>query len=246
MTLNPISNCQEVNQKTFMFTIATNGYDEIFQDCLDSHKKYATNQGYKYIAFTKSPPSGISGTNSAWLKVAIILRALKKGYENVFFIDADAFIHEYTPPIESVFCSEKYVYMSVESSGNFNSGVIIVINNPQAIKFFETLLLRADVPNFMLPKSDRNLYENGHVINLAKKSPTVQIINPKWNYNFNTFLEENEKEYICHGRGTWTKKPRSKEKMLSLTQALLLRITQGPRYFAIKSLLKFYEHEYQF
>jgi hypothetical protein len=102
MTLNPISNFQEVNQKIFMFTIATNGYDEVFQDCLDSHKKYATNQGYKYIAFTKSPPDGISGTNSAWLKVAIILRALKKGYENVFFIDADAFIHEYTPPIESV------------------------------------------------------------------------------------------------------------------------------------------------
>lgn len=39
MTLNPISNFQEVNQKTFMFTIATNGYDEVFQDCLDSHKK---------------------------------------------------------------------------------------------------------------------------------------------------------------------------------------------------------------
>jgi hypothetical protein len=98
----------------------------------------------------------------------------------------------------------------------------------------------------MLPKSDRNLYENGHVINLAKKSPTVHIINPKWNYNFNTILEEYENEYICHGRGTWTKKPRSKEKTLSLSQALLLRITQGSRYFAIKQLLKFYEHEYQF
>ena len=48
MTLNPISNFQEVNQKTFMFTIATNGYDEVFKDCLDSHKKYAINQGYKY------------------------------------------------------------------------------------------------------------------------------------------------------------------------------------------------------
>ena len=246
MTLNPISDFPEVNQKTFMFTIATNGYDEIFQDCLDSHKKYATNQGYKYIAFTKSPPNGISGTNSAWLKVAIILRALKKGYENVFFIDADAFIHEYTPPIKSVFCSEKYVYMSVESSGNFNSGVIIVINNPQSIKFFEKLLLRADIPNFMLPKSDRNLYENGHVINLAKKSPIVQIISPKWNYNFNTILEENEKEYIQHGRGMYHKKPRSQSKSLSLVQSLFLRISQGPRYFVIKQLLKFYEDEYQF
>lgn len=68
-----------------MFTIATNGYDKVFKDCLDSHRNYASKMSYKYISFTKSPPDGISGTNSAWLKVAIILRALKKGYKNVFF-----------------------------------------------------------------------------------------------------------------------------------------------------------------
>jgi hypothetical protein len=229
-----------------MFTVATNGYDSIFQDCLDSHRNYADNMNYKYIAFTKSPPKGISGTNSAWLKVAIILRALKKGYKNVFFVDADAFIHEYTPPIESVFCPEKAVYMSVESSGNFNSGVIMIVNNQQSIRFFENLLLRADVPNFMLPKSDICLYENGHVINLAKNSPIVQIINPKWNYNYNTFLQNDEPEYILHGRTTWHKKPRSKEKPLSLSQAFFHRVKQGPRYFLLKRVLKFYEQEYQF
>lgn len=246
MTLDLMFNSQEVNNKTLIFTIATNGYDEVFKDCLDSHNKYAMNQGYNYIAFTKSPPSGISGTNSAWLKVAIILRALKKGYKNVFFIDSDALIQDYTPPIESFFCPEKFVYMSVESSGNFNSGVIIVINNEQAINFFKKLLFRADLPGFILPKSDRNLYENGHVINLAKNSTIVQIISPKWNYNFNTVLPENEQEYILHGRGMWNKKPRAKEKPLSLFQSLLLKISQGPRYFLLKRLLKFYEHEYKF
>jgi len=241
-----MSNCQDMNQNTFIFTIATNGYDEVFKDCLDSHKKYATSQSYNYVAFTKSPPSGISGTNSAWLKVLIILRALKKGYKSVFFVDADALIRHYTPPIESVFRPDKSIYMSVESSGNFNSGVIFVINNPQSIKFFENLLLRADMPGFMLLKSDRNLYENGHVINLAKNSPIVQIISPKWNYNFNTVLPENEQEYILYGRGTWHRKPRSKEKPISLFQSFWLRISQGSRYFLLKRLLKFYEHEYRF
>lgn len=241
-----MSNIPETNKRTFVFTIATNGYAEVFKDNLDSHIKYASNYDYKYIAFTKSPSSGISGTNSAWLKVAIILSALRKGYENVFFIDADAFIHEYTPPIASVFCPKKYIYMSVESSGNFNSGVILVVNNHRSISFFQNLLLRADIPNQFLPKSDRNLYENGHVINLAKKSPIVQIIDPRWNYNFNTVLKENEKEYICHGRGMYNLKPRSKDKALSFSQSLLIRITQGFRYFTIKRLLKFYEREYQF
>ncbi|PSB59033.1 hypothetical protein C7B77_02445 [Chamaesiphon polymorphus CCALA 037] len=231
-----------------MFSIATNGYDKIFQACLDSHQKYADLQNYDYRAFTKSPPSGISGTNSAWLKVAIILRALEKGYQNVFFVDADALIREYTPPIDSVFCQDKFVYMSVESSGNFNSGVIIVVNSPQAIKFFKNLLLRADVPNSLLPKSDRCLYENGHVINLAKNSPIVQIIDPKWNYNYNTNIGEGEKEYISHGREleAWKQKPHAKKPPLSLFQSLLVRIEQGPRYFLLNRLLKFYEHEYNF
>ena len=232
--------------QTLMFTIATNGYDKIYKDYLNSHQNYANKYGYQYIAFTKSPPNGISGTNSAWLKVAIILSALKKGYQNVFFIDADALIRDYTPEIQSVFRVNKYIYMSVESSGNFNSGVIIVINNFPSINFFKKLLFRADVPGFLLPKSDRCLYENGHVINLAKKSPIVQIISPKWNYNYNTILPENEKEYVWHGRDSWHKKPRSKEKRTSLSQALLLRINQGPRYFTLKRLLNFYEREHTF
>lgn len=230
----------------FMFTIATNGYDEIYKDYLISHKNYADKFGYKYIAFTKNPPSGISGTNSAWMKVAIILNALEKGYKAIFFIDSDALVRDYTPPIESLFRPDKFIYMSVELTGNFNSGVIIVVNDSKSRKFFKQLLLRADVPGFMLPKSDRCLYENGHVINLAKKSPIVHVIDPKWNYNYNTEISEGEKEYIWHGRDSWHAKPRSKARPLTFSEALLRRIDEGSRYFLLRRLLRFYESEYQF
>ena len=236
----------EVQEKAFIFTIATNGYEEIYRDYLCAHQEYANKYNYKYIAFTKSPIYGISGTNSAWLKVAIILKALKKGYKNVFFIDADALIRDYTPPIESLFCEGKYIYMSVESSGNFNSGVIIVISHQTSIQFFKKLLLRADVPGFLLPKSDQCLYENGHVINLAKNSPIVQIIDPKWNYNYNTTLEEGDKEYIWHGRDTWHQKPRSKAKTTSYLDSLMQKLSEGSRYLLLQRLLKFYENEYDF
>ena len=238
---------KSADRDTFLFTVATNGYDEIFKDCLDSHQAYADIQGYKYVAFTKSPPGGISGCNSSWAKVAIILRALEKGYKNIFFIDGDALIHDYTPPIDTLFRDDKFVYMSREGSGKFNAGVIIVVNDRQSVKFFKQLLLRADIPNAMLPKSDRNLFENGHVINLAKNSPIVETINPKWNYNSTTILlNPDDKEYVSHGRGTWAKKPRATEKPISAFQSLLLRIGQGPRYFLLDRILKFYESEYQF
>ncbi len=182
------------------------------------------------------------------MKVAIILRALEKGYETIFFIDSDALIRDYTPPIESIFYPGKSIYMSVESTGKFNSGIIIVKNTNESVNFFQRLLCRADVPGFLLPKSDRCLYENGHVINLAKNSPIVQIIDPKWNYNYNTNLPEGEKEYILHGRDTWHLKPRSKQKKMTLMQSLIQRVLHenGSRYFLLKRLIKFYESEYLF
>lgn len=238
---------QQNSEETFMFTIATNGYDEIYADYLESHRSYASKFGYRYIAFTKSPLGGISGTNSAWMKVAIIVKALQKGYKNIFFIDSDALIRDYSPPIKSVFCTGKAIYMSVESSGNFNSGVIIVENTRESLRFFQALLLRADVPGFLLPKSDRCLYENGHVINLAKNSPIVQVIDPKWNYNFFTDLPSGEQEYIWHGRDTWHKKPRSQQAKMTLFQTFIKRISEGgSRYFLLRRILKFYESEYIF
>ena len=96
-----------------------------------------------------------------------------------------------------------------------------------------------------MPKSDRGLYENGHVINLAKSSPIVQIISPKWNFNYLTDLPEGEKEYILHGRGTWKKKPRSTQARATLLQALINRFREGgSRYLVLKRLLQFYDSEY--
>jgi hypothetical protein len=231
----------------FAFTIATNGYDDIYQDYLLSHSRYAAHYNYKYIAFTKAPPKGISGSTSAWLKVALILEGLKKGYQSVFFIDADALIHEGTPPIESLYIPNKYIYMSTESTGNYNSGVIIIRNHKQTINFFSNLLLRADIPNLLLPKSDRGLYENGHVINMAKKSDIVQTIDPRWNYNYLTHLPDGVKEFILHGRGTWLRKPRSQHKTLNYLEALTLRFQQGlSRYLVLKELVRFYKQEYSF
>lgn len=229
---------------TLLFSIATNGYDEIYKEYLESHQAYADRYGYKYIAFTKSPPEGISGTNSAWLKIPLILKALNKGYINVFFIDSDALIRKHTPPIASVFEPNKFVYMSVESTGKFNSGVIIVRNAAQSVYLFKKILTRADVPNLILPRSDRCLYENGHVRNIAKNSPVVKTISPKWNYNYLTTLAEGETEYILHGRGTWQKKHRSKSQPLTLLESFKRRVKEGSRYLLLKRLSSFYENEY--
>lgn len=225
-----------------MFTIATNGYDQVFADYLESHKNYASKYDYSYFALTKSPPEGISGTNSAWLKIPIILNALNKGYEYVFFVDADAKIREYAPSIDSVVVKNKSIYMSLGFSNKINSGVIIAKNSEDSKSFFNKIFLSSDLPGALLPKEDRNLYENGHVIYFGKRCSALAIIDYKWN---NTLGKEIG-EYIWHGKGDYHKKPRSKAAPLTLSQSLRKRISEGPRYFLLRRLAKFYESEYQF
>lgn len=227
---------------TIVFTIATNGYDEIFEDCLKSQKEYALKHNYEYRALTGSPPSGISGTMSGWLKIVTICRLLKKGYQKVFFIDADALVREEAPPVETLLEEGKDIYVSYDFSNRINSGVIFVRNSRASQSFFKKLHWMSDIPGGLLPKEDRNLYENGHFIFLAKKDNSVKIISNKWN---NT-TGESIGEYIWHGRGMYHKKSRSKAKPISQTSSFLDRVIKGPRYIQLLNLVNFYDKKYKF
>jgi hypothetical protein len=229
-------------KNTFVFTIATNGYDEIFADCIQTQKEYAARHNYSYRAFTQAPPSGISGKMSAWLKIVTICRLLKKGYPNIFFVDADALIRDYAPPIETLLEPSKDIYVSIDFSNRINSGVILVRNSQSSFNLFKKLHWMSDLPGGVLPKADRNLYENGHFIFLTKKNPSVKIIDRKWN---NT-TGESIGEYIWHGRGMYNRKSRSNAKPISKTASLLDRVVKGPRYIQLLRLVNFYEKIYQF
>ncbi|PNW55017.1 UNVERIFIED_CONTAM: hypothetical protein BEN50_08955, partial [Euhalothece sp. KZN 001] len=214
----------------------------IFRDCLNSQKEYDFKHNYHYQALTESPPSGISGTMSGWLKIVTICRLLRKGYQKVFFIDADALVRDYAPPIETILEEKKDIYVSYDFSNRINSGVILVRNSKASQSFFRKLHWMSDIPGGFLPKEDRNLYENGHFIFLAKKEPSVKIISNKWN---NT-TGESIGEYIWHGRGMYQKKSRSKTKPKSPTNSFLERIIKGPRYIELLRLVNFYERKHNF
>lgn len=227
---------------TFMFTIATNGYDRIFSDWLETQREYAERNGYEYYVISKSPPRGIDGANSAWLKIPMILWALRQGYEWVFFVDSDCKIQSCAPPVDTVRIEEKSIYMCHDQTQRFNGGVIIAKNDSTSIRLFSTILRWSDLPNRMLPKEDINLYENGHLIYFAKNNPSVATIDPKWNNTSGKSIGE----YIWHGRGRYHQKPRSEEPTPNTMNSLLMRIRQGPRYLLLKRLTKFYTEDYTY
>ena len=52
-----------------VFSIATNGYEEVFKDCLDSQRDYCKRYGLNYCLIQGCPPWGINAHDSSWLKI---------------------------------------------------------------------------------------------------------------------------------------------------------------------------------
>lgn len=176
---------------SLIYSVAFNGYDRLWRDCIGTHSPYAARYGYEY----KLVGEGINtrlAMEVAWIKIPLILAALNKGHEWVMFIDSDAAFDPGCPPIESVAQPGKDVYLANGHSGRPNSGVMIFRNASPAHGFVKAVMRMAGRP---LPRRhDVGWGENGAVIHLASKSSAVASIDPRWNNNHSPDLES----YIYH------------------------------------------------
>ncbi|MFH5803659.1 hypothetical protein [Alienimonas sp. DA493] len=230
--------------RTVAFTVATNGYDQTFADCLESQRAWADRHGYAYLVLDGAPPGGIDGAESAWLKIFAIRELLDRPeVAHVVFLDADATVRPHAPaaPTDAGFS----ILAARDHTGRYNSGVLLVRAADDARAFFRRLCRMADVPPVWLPKRDRNLWENGHFIYLARKTGAVGDLDPQW--NFTSGLEapggpdgwvEGE-EYVCHGRGRYLEKPRTGPKPGRWAKALR-RLRRGSRTLRVAGHLRHY------
>lgn len=186
--------------KVLVFSIALIGYDRIFQHCINTHRAYCAQHGYDYVLIDKFP--GIPDKEeSTWLKVALMIEALKGKYDWVFFVDADCEIREHTPKIESLKVKDKYLYLSPGHSGFINAGVLIANSSQESIDFFENVLDSAgeSIPELLIPElSGLAWSENPNIIHFAKDNPSVFLLDHRsWNNNSSWTSES----YIFHYSG---------------------------------------------
>lgn len=175
-----------VQSNILVFCVALNGYKQIYQQCIDSHKRYAKQHGYQYLLVDH--PNG-SITASVWLKIPLLIQALDNGYDWVAFIDADCYVNPNTPAIQSLEKKDKSLYMARGFSGNINSGVIFA---KQCIRVRNLLQKIYDNCNHQFPETDWG--ENGHVIHYAQGWTGLSILDQRWNNNTDPDLDD----YIRH------------------------------------------------
>src|SRR5688500_13784664 len=95
--------------KHLIFTVAQNGYAFGYSACIRSHERYAERLGCDYVCVSR-PLRVKAPALAAWLKIPLLLHALKNGREWVAFLDADCMVRETAPDFTSVAMSGKSIY----------------------------------------------------------------------------------------------------------------------------------------
>jgi len=178
-----------------VFSIAHNGFAHKFRPCLRSQQRYCERQGYAYVAATR-PLRVPDPALSAWLKVPLLLAAIRGGYDVVMYVDADCRIQDRAPAIEPFVNAEKDIHMALGRTGRMNSGVIVAKGGSGADRFLATTL---DSATHDVPEADRARlkYENGNLIHVARRLGGVGILDPRWNNTENPDAED----YVRHYTG---------------------------------------------
>ncbi|MFQ3220977.1 MAG: hypothetical protein ACJAUL_001745 [Paraglaciecola sp.] len=199
-----------------IFSIALNGYQWLYRDCIASHHRYAKKNGYCYQVVSR-PFITTLGAECCWLKLSLTLSAFNAGYHKVLFVDADAYINEAAPAIEKTIRPEKYVYLAKSYTGRFNSGVMFMLNNEETITWLKKIL-----SSRMTSVSDKDSVgwgENGHIIKYSKNRSFIEIIDRRWNNTYDPDLDDYIRHF-CFG-------PLRQNIVLSLCHKVISRITKA-------------------
>lgn len=181
----------DVKSDLLVFTVALNGYQWLYKNCIASHQRYADKHNYCYQA-VKRPFFTMLGSECCWLKLSLALQAFDAGYNKVMFVDADAYINDDAPNIETTIRPDKHVYLAKSYSGRFNSGVIFMLSNEETIAWLNKILsARMKVVSM---EDSVGWGENGHIIKHSKDCDFVETIDRRWN---NTY-DQNLDDYIRH------------------------------------------------
>lgn len=201
---------------TLIFTVAQNGYGIGYAECLQSHARYAAKLGATYVPVVR-PFRVEEPALCAWLKISLLLHALRARHEWIAFVDADVSIRGHTPDFRTQWPSPRSVFMAKGRSGRINSGVIFARGEPQAIGFFEQVMASI-VANVPAAARHHLKYENGNVIHCASQGDAIEVIDHAWNNTFEPELHD----YLRHYTG-----PMRDEYRRSLGAALAFRLARA-------------------
>jgi hypothetical protein len=174
-----------------IFSIAFNGYEDVWARCIASHRDYASRIGADYAFIGSDQPVTLL-MESTWLKIPLLLAALKSGRTPVLYLDADTMICPAAPDFRDVATGEGDLFMAKGFSGRVNAGVIMVRHSPRLFALLSRILLNAGIN---LPDEDKIGWgDNGEIIHFTHRYPGLTVLPREWNNN----TDPNLPDFIRH------------------------------------------------
>jgi hypothetical protein len=196
-----------------VFSIATNGYDVRYRQCIRAQRAYCSRYDYDYVLVDK-PARVAEPALSAWLKVPLLLSSIASERAWVMFLDADCAPQPDAPPLSSLEAQPGSVFLANGRSGRLNSGVIICRGDAVAQRFLQAVY---DSYADEIPLADRAPYENGNVIHIANTIGGVIQLPQAWNNSVDPLSED----YIRHYTG-----PMAAELRIPLADRVMFRVAR--------------------
>lgn len=180
-----------MKREALFFSVATGGYGDAFRQCIESQRRYAEALGFDYCCITEARGQADLGMSAAWLKIPLMIGAIRRGYSYVVFVDADIMITEGTPSLvdEMKARPEAHIFCANGWSGRPNSGVIAVRGTEEAVVSLTRILSSAGT---YLPEKYAVSWwgENGQVIRELAGNPLFGVLATSWNNTHDTERRE--------------------------------------------------------
>jgi capsular polysaccharide biosynthesis protein len=172
-----------VDRRPALLTIATDGYEALWQFCIESHRAYANRHGIEYVLRTvKRPPY-----DGRWTRIAHATFLLAAG-RDVMMIDADAQITGSTPHFCEILDAhpDKDIFYVKDDSERPKSGVMLLRGGRDSVAhaFLRQCLAHRTAPipgGHSAPQEG----ERGHVSHFLQKAefaPRAMTLDPIWNH----------------------------------------------------------------
>jgi hypothetical protein len=211
------------SERVLVFSLALNYYEKIYGRNIDTHRRYTAKFNFDYLMFNEPGFTPLL-MESAWLKIPLLVCALRAKYDWVMYLDIDTCVQERAPDFRSVFEDGKDIYLAPGFTNRINSGVVIVKNCLSSETKLIDILRHAGCEK---PPEDRVGWgENGDFIYGLKNYSGLKILSKEWNNNHQPLL----KDFIRHySAGPLRKTYKHTEVEINFRKDLLAYVERSPK-----------------
>jgi nucleotide-diphospho-sugar transferase len=149
-------------------------YDAMLELTRDHHRAYCVKHGYDYDAEISIHPV-YDIMNGGWAKIEMIQDALRSGYDNIIWLDADTLIIDTSVPLVDAIQQNKIgvCWHRIPQLEHWNVGALYISNAVETRAFVDEWLAT--------PNQYDGWNEQGVFNRMARKSKTVVTLSDKWN-----------------------------------------------------------------